>query len=135
MGSTPLLQGKALKMPLHVILVHFPIALFTLSTLFDIAGYVTSGSNAFVRGAFYTLGVGLASAALAAIPGLVDYTTIRAAHPARKTATWHLILNVAAVLMYAVSFALRWNHRDLLRAPAATFVISLVGIAVIFISG
>src|SRR5207249_1235203 len=107
----------------------------TLSTLFDIASYVTSGSNPFVRGAFYTLAVGLLSAAFAAIPGLIDYTTIRSDHPARKTATWHLILNVCAVLLYLVSFALRWNHRDLLRTSALPLTFSLVGIATIFISG
>jgi len=54
MTPTNLLQGKPLKMPLHIILVHFPIALFTITTLFDIASYVVVG-NAFVRGAVYTL--------------------------------------------------------------------------------
>ena len=134
MTPTNLLQGKPLKMPLHIILVHFPIALFTITTLFDIASSVVVG-NAFVRGAVYTLALGLLSAAVAAIPGLVDYTTIREDHPARKTATWHLLLNVAAVFLYLISFALRWNHRDLVRCPAIAFAFSLLGLATIAVAG
>src|SRR5690242_16289278 len=122
MNPTDLLEGKPLKMPLHVVIVHFPIALFTISTLFDTASYVTSGGNSFVRGAFYTLSLGLITAALAAIPGLVDYTTIRADHPARKTANWHLILNLTADMLYSISLVLRWYHRELVRPPMVPFV-------------
>jgi nitrite reductase/ring-hydroxylating ferredoxin subunit/uncharacterized membrane protein len=134
MTPNNLLQGKPLKMPLHTVIVHFPIALFTISTLLDIASYVVGG-NPFVRGAFYTLAVGIITAMCAAFPGLVDYTTIRSDHPARKIATWHLVLNMAAVILYVLSFALRWNHRGFLHAPAVPCAISLLAITLIFVSG
>src|SRR5947209_806892 len=124
------LQGKPLGMPLHVAIVHFPIALFGISAVLDIASY-SGGGNALTRGAFYALGLGLIGAALAAIPGLADYTTIRADHPARGTAMWHLILNVTAVLLYVVSWSLRWDRLNLPRTPIMAFVVSLIGVVII----
>jgi len=129
-----LLQGKPLGIPLHVVIVHFPIALFALSVVLDIASYA-GGGNAPVRGAFYTLALGLIGAALAAVPGLADYTTIRADHPARRIATWHMIFNIAAVALYAISLGLRWGQLDLARTPALPFMLSIVGILIIGVSG
>jgi nitrite reductase/ring-hydroxylating ferredoxin subunit/uncharacterized membrane protein len=121
-------------MPLHVAIVHFPIALFTLSVVLDVAGFA-GGGNAVVRGAAYTLLFGLIGAALAAVPGLADYTSIRRDHPARVTATWHMVLNVTAVVLYAISLGLRWGRLDLQRVPVWPFVLSILGLVVIGISG
>src|SRR5439155_25150821 len=129
------LEGKPLKMPLNVLLVHFPLALFVLSLLLDIAAYVVGGSNVMVRSASLTLALGLIAAAIAAIPGLVDYTSIRRDHPGRATATWHLILNIAAVLLYALSLALRRGRLDLLRTPPAPLVLSIIAVTTISFSG
>src|SRR5215212_1864617 len=88
-----LLQGRPLKHPLHPILVHLPIALFVVSFALDIASYVWGG-NDFVRGAHYSMLVGVITALIAAIPGLVDWCEIRADHPARRIGIYHMILNV-----------------------------------------
>ena len=128
MRTRDVLEGKPLRMPLHVVLVHFPVALFVLSSLLDIATYVMGGSNVMVRSATFTLALGLIAAAIAAIPGLVDYTSIRRDHPGRTTATWHLILNIAAVLLYALSLALRRRQLEMLRTPPAPLVLSIIAV-------
>src|SRR5687767_8776079 len=112
MSTRDVLEGKPLRMPLHVLLVHFPLALFIFSLLLDIGSYIFGGSSVMVGGASLTLGLGLITAAIAAVPGVADYTTIRSDHPARAAATWHLILNIAAMVLYALSFALRWGRLD-----------------------
>src|SRR5689334_10125385 len=68
----PLLEGKPLRLPLHTILVHAPIGLFTLSLLLDIGSHLVSFEGLY-QGAFYCIVGGVATGLLAAIPGFVDY--------------------------------------------------------------
>jgi uncharacterized membrane protein len=72
------LEGKRLRHPLHPFLVHFPIGLFILSFLLDLATLVFSSAPNLVRGAFYAMFLGIITALIAAVPGFVDYTDIRA---------------------------------------------------------
>ena len=50
-----LLEGKPFKHPLHTALVHFPIALFSLSFLLDLASLLWPDAARFVPAAFYSL--------------------------------------------------------------------------------
>jgi nitrite reductase/ring-hydroxylating ferredoxin subunit len=45
------------------------------------------------------------------------------------------VLNITAVILYVVSLALRYPRLDLGRTPIVPFIISLIGIAVIAVSG
>src|SRR5204862_5876114 len=81
-----ILQGKPLRHPLHPFLVHFPIGLFVLSFLFDIAGRIWPQARALSESAFYSIVTGVVMALIAAVPGFVDYADIRRDHPARKIA-------------------------------------------------
>jgi uncharacterized membrane protein/nitrite reductase/ring-hydroxylating ferredoxin subunit len=134
------LQGKLLGHPLHPILVHLPIGLFLLSLIFDIAGKVRgSGERAetFVVPAYYTMSVGIFFALVAAIPGIADYTSIRRDHPARRTATWHMILNVVVVALYIVNLAIRNRTHDPFAGSVANtpLVLSIIAIALLSVSG
>src|SRR5688572_6001447 len=105
-----LLQGKPFGHPLHPILVHLPIGLFLLSFIFDVATLATWTAG--VRPAFFTMALGVITAILAAMPGIIDYTDIRRDHPAKKTATYHMLLNLVAVGLYIVNLSLRANQLD-----------------------
>ena len=129
-----LLEGKPFGHPLHPILVHYPIGLFVLSLLFDVAG-LFGDENWLVRAAFYALLGGALTALLAAIPGLVDWWDIRRDHRAKRTATTHMLLNLAAVGLYALSLILRWPDRDASETPVVPVLLSLVGIGLISVSG
>lgn len=79
------LQGKPLGHPLHPFLVHFPIGLFVLSFLLDLAHLIWPAAGGLADGAFYSMLIGICTALLAALPGFADYTSIWRDHPARKT--------------------------------------------------
>jgi uncharacterized membrane protein/nitrite reductase/ring-hydroxylating ferredoxin subunit len=129
-------QGKPLRSPLHPALVHLPVALFPLALLLDVGSWVWRGADAgLVRAAFFSHVLGLATGLVAALFGLVDYTEIRKDHPARKTATRHLVLNVVAIALFAVSTWIRWGDPERAPTPLLPLVITLVGVAVLSYSG
>lgn len=128
------LQGKPLKHPLHPILVHLPIALFLISFLLDIASFIWGGAD-FVRAACYTMLVGEITALLAAVPGLIDWWDIRADHPAKKIGIYHMILNVLAVIVYAIDLVVRSQYHDVDKTPLAPFILSLIGVLLLNVSG
>jgi uncharacterized membrane protein len=90
--------------PIHPMLVAFPIALWFTGVVFDVIGMVTGNSNAHVV-AFYNIGVGIVCALAAAIPGFIDYLTLKGR--AARVGTWHMILNLAAVALFTVSWTAR----------------------------
>ena len=79
------LEGKPLRHPVHPMLVHFPIGLFILSLILDLASLAFPSVPNLVRDSFYAMLVGVITALIAAVPGFVDYTDIRSDHPAKRT--------------------------------------------------
>jgi nitrite reductase/ring-hydroxylating ferredoxin subunit/uncharacterized membrane protein len=130
-----LLEGKPFKHPLHTMLVHLPIALFFLSFLLDLASLLWPDAARFVPAAFYSLVFGVVTALLAAVPGFVDYTDIRTDHPAKRTATAHMILNLVAVGLYGISLGMRYGSLEELKTPLAPLLLSMAGTICISISG
>ena len=131
-----ILEGKPVRCPLHPAIVHFPIALFTLAALLDLAGLVWSDPGLYlVRSAFIAIAAGVATATLASVFGFVDYTEIRSDHPAKKTATLHMVLNLVAVGIYAVSAGLRYGALDANRTATLPLVLGLVAFGLIGFSG
>src|SRR4051794_6427844 len=106
------LQGKPLGHPLHPMLVHFPIGLYVLSLVLDVASFAAADGRPFVRAAFYALLFGEITALAAAVPGFVDWADIRSDHRAKKVGAYHMALNLVMVALYGVSLLLRWGARD-----------------------
>jgi nitrite reductase/ring-hydroxylating ferredoxin subunit/uncharacterized membrane protein len=130
-----LLQGKPFGHPLHPALVHLPIGLLVFSLLLDVASWLVDDGNALVRGAFYAMLFGVATALAAAIPGFVDWADIRADHPAKKTATTHMLLNLAAVGLFGVNLLIRFGQQADERTSVLPLLLSLAGIGIISVSG
>lgn len=130
-----ILQGKSVKHPLHPILVHFPIALFVISFLLDIASMVVDGNHGLPRASFYSMGVGVLTALLASVPGFVDYTDIREDHPAKTFATAHMLLNLGMVGLYAVNLGIRYSTLGEAKVGWIPFFISVAAIVMLSVSG
>lgn len=131
-----IIEGKPFRTPLHPALVHLPIALFPLSVALDLATRIISRpATTLVQAAFVCLLVGLATALLAAVFGIVDYIDIRDDHPAKKTATAHFILNLVAVGLFALSAGLRFSALDEPQTQGLPLLISLLGVGVLGYSG
>jgi nitrite reductase/ring-hydroxylating ferredoxin subunit/uncharacterized membrane protein len=130
-----ILEGKPLGYPLHPAVIHFPIGLFLLTVLLDLANLVMGVGNPLARAAFYVLSLGLIAAFIAIILGLVDRTEIRADHPARRTANLHMILNLTATGLFALSWWLRSGAADQNMVPLLPLILALAGNGMIFYSG
>lgn len=128
------LQGKPLRHPLHPLIVHLPIGFFFLVLVLDGLSYAWPGQG-LVRAAFYALAAGLLGAAIAAVPGFVDYSDIRDDHPGKKVATLHMLLNLFMVGIYGASFGLRFGYLDNASTPVLPLLVSVGGFLVLSISG
>ena len=104
-----LLQGKWLGHPLHPALVHVPTGLFPAALLFDLMSLSNNAPDAFGRCAFWCIAVGLIGAVLAAPAGLADWWEIKSGKPARRLGLIHMTMNVAVLVLMAVSLYLRWR--------------------------
>jgi nitrite reductase/ring-hydroxylating ferredoxin subunit/uncharacterized membrane protein len=130
-----LLQGKPFGHPLHPAVVHFPIGLFIFSLLLDIATYFLPQPGLIYRGTRYTLGIGVGMGLLAALPGFADWLDIRSDHPSKKTATTHMLLNLLAVALFGLNFALRMDGNGSDGTPPLQLGLSVIGVGLISVSG
>ncbi len=114
--------------PIHPMFVHYPIALWTTSVVTDIIFYFHRNTSLVLISKFL-IAAGILGAIMAAIPGLIDWLTIK--DPVvKKTGNLHLILNISALLLFGVSLYLRMKNYG---APAVgfhlkvPFVVSVAG--------
>ena len=129
------LEGKPLRHPVHPMLVHFPIGLFILSLFLDLVSLAFPSVPNLVRDSFYAMLVGIITALFAAVPGFVDYTDIRSDHPAKRTATAHMTLNLLVVALYGINLGVRSSMLADSKIPLLPLVLSLVGVALLSASG
>lgn len=129
------LQGKPFGHPLHPALVHFPIGLFVLSLVLDIASYLWNASNSSVQAAFYAMVFGVIGALLAASAGFADWSGIRRDHPAKRTANIHMTLNLTGTVLFGINVWLRARQLDVNETPILNLLISLAGVGIILFSG
>jgi nitrite reductase/ring-hydroxylating ferredoxin subunit/uncharacterized membrane protein len=102
MRSTAQIKGH----PVHPILVGFPITFYTATLLFDILA-VTS-DPAFLHTAFYMNLCAIITAALAAVPGIIDYfMTVPPKSSGKKRAAKHGLINSAVLILFIITFVIR----------------------------
>ena len=122
--------------PVHPMLIPFPIALWVFSLIADLI-YFWRGNPVWRDYiAFYTLLGGIIGAAVAAVPGFIDWLSLKDREVV-KIANWHARLNVMALLIFAASFYLRTSGgSSLVRGShIIPFVLSVLGVILITIAG
>jgi uncharacterized membrane protein len=122
--------------PIHPMLIPFPIALWVFSLVAD-GIYLWRGNPVWHDWiAFYTLLGGTIGAAVAALPGLIDWLSITD-RVVVKIANWHARLNVIALLVFAASFYLRTTGGASLVSGSfmVPIALSVLGVVLITISG
>jgi uncharacterized membrane protein len=88
-------------------LIPFPIAFLTGSVVFDIASRVLSSESLYTT-AGHCMIAGVVMGLLAAIPGLIDFTSILPENSrAKDKATYHIIVNTVALIVFLVAFLAR----------------------------
>jgi nitrite reductase/ring-hydroxylating ferredoxin subunit/uncharacterized membrane protein len=112
--------------PIHPALIPFPFAFLYGAFLFDLAGRVAERPSWWTTGAYLGL-VGIVAALIAAVPGFIDYfTTVPPKSSGKQRATRHMLVNLAAVVLFAAAWAVRGESAAL---PDLT-VLALEGIGV-----
>ena len=118
--------------PIHPALVPFPFAFLWGAALFDLLSLV-SGREALTVTASHLTVAGLLAGVLAAIPGAIDYLwAVPPQSSGKVRATKHAIGNVAALLLFLVSWFLREPDG---RMVATTLVLEGFGAAIMAWAG
>ncbi len=119
----------------HPLVVHFPIALWLTSALFDLF-YVATGNRAHAKTSHYLIGLGLLAAVAAVNLGFCDSIPAVAQGVGNLFVDRHALhqqLGLAATAVYALSFLIRWRRPNVNRA--VIIVLLVVGAALISVTG
>jgi uncharacterized membrane protein len=91
--------------PVHPMLVHFPIAFWTVTAV--AYGFVASGAGEpAVTLAKFANGAGLIVALLGMLAGLLELRSIDSSSDAMRVATWHLMIMSSAWFCFLVALLL-----------------------------
>lgn len=119
----------------HPLVVHFPVALWLTSALFDVL-FLRSGDQGHLRASQWLVGLGLLGAAAAVVSGYVDYLPLVAQGIGPEFVSRHRVhqlVAAVATVVYLVSFLARWRRPGLSRA--AFVALMVVGAALIAATG
>jgi uncharacterized membrane protein len=120
--------------PVHPMLVVLPFGLLVGALVFDLA-HLASGNPMWAEVAFWNLAAGLVGGVAAAVPGILDYRALRG--DAWRIATWHLIVNVSALVLAAMNWTLRTPTGASLIGEGSRFphVLSIATVIVLGVGG
>jgi uncharacterized membrane protein len=126
-------RAKAFGHAIHPILIVYPLGLLTTAVIFDIL-YLVTGRSGFTVAAAYTMAAGVIGGLVAAVFGLVDWLAIPAGTRARRIGRLHGLGNVGVVVLFAVSWLLRWYADGWDPSPLA-LVCSFAGVVLAGVTG
>ena len=117
--------------PIHPMLVPYPFAFLSSALAFDAAG-VARNDDRLCQTAGVLTKVGLATAVVAAVPGLIDYVTRVPKGTPRAIATKHMISNLGALACFAGAALARGDRT---RPGPAVLALEAVGTAALSLGG
>lgn len=126
-------KARLLGHPIHPMLIPIPIGLFLLSLVFDLVA-IGGGSRVLGTAAFWSIAGGVCGGLLAAVFGLVDWTSIPRGTRAKRVGLWHAGINVVVAGLFAVAWLLRVpraGHQPSWLAVA----FEIAGVALVLVSG
>jgi uncharacterized membrane protein len=123
---------KAFGHPIHPMLIPFPLGLLATAVIFDIIQLV-SGKGIFSETAFYMIAAGIVGGLAAAVFGLIDWLAIPSGTRAKSVGIMHGGGNVVVVVLFALSWLLRYGDRP--HPGALALILSFAGVALAGITG
>jgi uncharacterized membrane protein len=108
--------------PIHPMLVVIPLGLFIMSVIADFV-YLSTGQPVFAFVSYWDIAVGVLGGLLAAVFGFLDWIAIPRNTRAKVIGAYHGLGNVVVVLLFAISWWMRYNADGHLPSTAATVLI------------
>ena len=130
-------KAKIFGHAIHPILIVFPLGLLATAVIFDVI-YLATGNRTWTFVAFWMIGAGLIGGLVAALFGLIDYLNIPTNTRAKRIGMYHGLVNLGAVLLFALSFYLRWNvpgDLNTISPPTTALLCSFAGAALALLGG
>jgi uncharacterized membrane protein len=109
-------------------LVHFPVALYPTSLVFDALSHLSEDGNPFVRGAFALIVIALVVSALAVAAGFADFLLIENGTRTWRIAVLHMSIQLVTAGLFLANAVLRGRDLDVTATPAGPIILSLVGL-------
>lgn len=110
--------------PVHPAVVHFPLALVTLSVVGDVAAYVTR-STALLAVGWWALAAGAVGAGLAVAAGLADMHRERIEHAAHHLVHLHMKVGFTLFVLIAGLTFWRWLiYVEAARQPGWAYLVA-----------
>jgi uncharacterized membrane protein len=142
MDDTPLERAKHPRTalagpyghPFHPILVTIPIGAWVAGLIFDLAAVFGDNDSVFLEGAQWLIAIGIIGAVLAAVFGLMDFSTLTKGTGAHRTGLIHMTLNLTVVVLFVLSFIVR-AAGGLDDVSVWGMVLSIAGLAILTVSG
>ena len=125
-------KAKLFGHAIHPILIVFPLGLLATAVIFDVISLVT-GNGKWSDMAFYLIAAGIVGGIVAAIFGFIDWLAIPKGTRAKSVGLWHAVGNDVALILFAVSWWLRWGRTT--DPGALALVLSFAGSGVTLVSG
>jgi uncharacterized membrane protein len=122
-----LLQGGRGR-PLHPMLVHFPIALYPTSLMFDVLSHLADDGNPYVRGAFTLIVIALVISVLVVAAGFADFLLIENGSRTWRIAVLHMSMQLVTSGLFLANAVLRGRDLDVTATPVGPIILSLVGL-------
>jgi uncharacterized membrane protein len=126
------MQGKATIAghPIHPPLVAVPIGCFVAAAVSDVVSIWTD-HGFLATMSTWLIGFGLAGSIFAALFGFIDFVSAPMTMRAKRTASWHALLNIAIVVVFGAALAVRAAFPS----SVGGYALTIAGIAILAVSG
>ena len=125
-------KAKIFGHAIHPIMIVFPLGLLATAVIFDII-YLVTANHTWPIVSFWMIVAGIIGGLLAALFGFIDYFYIPSGTRAKRIATYHLRIMIAAMVLFVVSLVWRWSVPDTPATLALLF--SFAGVLVALVGG
>lgn len=119
--------------PLHPMIIPFPVAFLVGAPIADLA-FIGTGDNFWARAAMWLIGAGIVMALAAAAAGFTDFLSESRIRQLND-AWYHMIGNLAAVVLALVNFYLRFAQGADAAIKPWGVVLSLIVVGILLFTG